>query len=113
MTGGPDAQETAKFIEMCDSFFDCLNVDNLREGVREKKDFKKPYEKKDDPRLEVSIAFLKWLFIFFGQWLRDEFMGYMNDWKESVEKRVGYTPQQKQQNLLSELTREGISITGT
>ena len=38
LTGVPDAQETAKFIEMCISFFDCLNVDNLCKG-----DFKKPY----------------------------------------------------------------------
>jgi len=36
-TGGPDAQETAKFIKMCDKFFDCLNVDNLNDGRREKK----------------------------------------------------------------------------
>ena len=52
LTGGPHAQETAKFIEMCDKFFDCLNVDNLDEGSREK-DFKKPYRKKDDFRLTV------------------------------------------------------------
>jgi len=36
----------------------------------------------------------------------------MNDWKESVKNRSGYTPQQKQHNLLSNLTQEGISITG-
>ena len=36
----------------------------------------------------------------------------MDNWKTSVEARVGYTAQQKQRNLLSELTMEGISITG-
>ena len=59
LTGGPDAQETAKFIEMFDKFFDCLNVDNLNEGNQEKKDFKKPYEKKDDIRLTVRITLFK------------------------------------------------------
>jgi len=36
----------------------------------------------------------------------------MDNWKTSVEARVGYTAQQKQHNLLSDLTMEGISITG-
>jgi len=36
----------------------------------------------------------------------------MDSWKASVEARVGYTAQQKQRNLLSDLTMEGISITG-
>ena len=56
---------------------------------------------------------ITYMYNFVGQWLRDEFMGYMNNWKESVNNREGYTPQQKQQNLLSDLTQEGISITGT
>ena len=46
------------------------------------------------------------------QWLREEFTSYMTTWKESVEARPGYTDQQKQRNLLSDLTLEGISITG-
>jgi len=37
----------------------------------------------------------------------------MKNWKESVQARQGYTDQQKQRNLLSDLTQEGISITGT
>jgi len=36
----------------------------------------------------------------------------MDTWKASVEAREGYTAQQKQRHLLSELTMEGISITG-
>ena len=36
----------------------------------------------------------------------------MKNWKESVEARQGYSDQQKQRNLLSDLTQEGISITG-
>ena len=36
----------------------------------------------------------------------------MNEWKKSVKTREGYTAKQAQCNLLSELTLEGISITG-
>ena len=56
---------------------------------------------------------IAYMYNFVGQWLRDEFMAYINNWKESVNNREGYTPQQQQQNLLSDLTQEGISITGT
>jgi len=54
LTGGPEAQATATFIDMCDKFFDCLNVDNCNEGKNSKKDFKKPYTEKDDFRLKVA-----------------------------------------------------------
>ena len=36
----------------------------------------------------------------------------MNEWKKSVETHEGYTAKQTQRNVLSELTLEGISITG-
>jgi len=36
----------------------------------------------------------------------------MNTWKASVEASEGYTAQNKQRHLLSELAMEGISITG-
>ena len=32
LTGGEGAQETAKFIEHMDKFFDCLNVSSFTEG---------------------------------------------------------------------------------
>lgn len=54
LTGGSDAHATAEFIEYIDKFFDCLNVDNLNEGTRVKKDFQKPYYEKDDHRLKVN-----------------------------------------------------------
>ena len=53
LTGGPNAQGTATFIDNCDKFFDCLNVDNCNEGIHSKKDFQRPYTKKDDFRLKV------------------------------------------------------------
>ncbi|XP_065883726.1 uncharacterized protein [Dysidea avara] len=96
LTGGEDARATADFIDYIDKFFDSLNVDNLNEGTRTRKKFQEPYYLKDDFRLK---------------WLSDDFTSYMNTWKTSVEAREGYTAQQKQRNLLSELTMEGIQIT--
>lgn len=29
LSGGPDVQETARFVLMIDKFFDCLNVSNF------------------------------------------------------------------------------------
>jgi len=57
LTGGSDARATAEFIEYIDKFFDCLNVDNLNEGTRAKKEFQKPYYNKDDPRLKVDFSY--------------------------------------------------------
>ena len=53
LTGGPGAEGTAKFIEMADNFFDCLNVDNLNEGKEKRKKFREPYTSADDKRLKV------------------------------------------------------------
>ena len=39
MTGGKDAQETAKFVGMLDKFFDCLNVNSFIKGKHSRKAF--------------------------------------------------------------------------
>lgn len=51
LTGGPAAEETAKFILIFDTFFDILNVTNFTNGTR----YKKPFLRhKEDARLKVS-----------------------------------------------------------
>jgi len=55
LRGGEEASETAKFVEMCDKWFDALNVHNYTHGIRARKDFQKPYTSVDDERLKVSI----------------------------------------------------------
>ena len=50
---GEEADETAKFVEMCDKWFDAMNVHNLYEGKHHKKDFQKPYESTNDDRLVI------------------------------------------------------------
>jgi len=52
LTGSEGAQETAKFIEYMDKFFDCLNVTSFSMGKRKRKPFQQPYRKKDDPKAE-------------------------------------------------------------
>ena len=54
LTGGPDATETVKFVDIFDKFFDCLNVSNFINGTRTRKAFCNPYRNSDDIRLKVS-----------------------------------------------------------
>ena len=53
--GGPDAQETGKFVLMIDKFFDCLNVRNKFEGKHKMKPFCEPYTSLEDERFNVSF----------------------------------------------------------
>ena len=55
-------------------FFACLNVHNQYEGNTKKKEYLKPYKKKDDARFT---------------WLENEFSPYLANWKESTESRPG------------------------
>lgn len=53
LTGGVDVEETAKFVEFFDKFFDCLNVGNLDSGLKARNPFKDPYRSGSDFRLKV------------------------------------------------------------
>ena len=46
------------------------------------------------------------------QWLKEDFLGYLNEWEESVEQRTGFTSSQKNMMLLSRETIEGLRTTG-
>ena len=54
LTGGDEAKETAKFIEMVDNFFDCMNVSSLSRRKLKRKPFVQPYRNSKDFRLAVS-----------------------------------------------------------
>ena len=49
-------EETAKFIDMIDKFFDSLNVTNISSGRKKRKPFQSPYRKLDDFRLKVCYT---------------------------------------------------------
>ena len=48
--GPPEAEGTAKYCEMVDGFFDCLNVRSTTEHQRKKKPFLAPYRDSQDGR---------------------------------------------------------------
>ena len=52
LTGGEEAKETARFIELTDKFFDCLNVTNCVSGKHNRKVFQDPF-RPNDFRLKV------------------------------------------------------------
>jgi len=52
--GGDDVQETARFIEMVDKLFDCMNVSFLSKGKHSRKPFLSTYQKSDDFRVKVN-----------------------------------------------------------
>lgn len=53
LTGGEGARETARFIEMMDRFFDCMNVNNFVSGKHKRKPFQYPYRSASDLRIKV------------------------------------------------------------
>ena len=57
LTGGEEARETARFIEMFDKFFDCLNVNNFNSGKHKRKVFQDPF-RPNDFRLKVRRGVL-------------------------------------------------------
>ena len=48
--GPPEAAATAKYCEMVDGFFDCLNVRSTTEHQRKRKPFLAPYSDPEDNR---------------------------------------------------------------
>ena len=46
------------------------------------------------------------------QWLKKNFLGYLDEWQRSVEQREGFTTAQKQMMCLSKETLTGLKITG-
>ena len=50
--GPPEAEGTAKYCEMVDGFFDCLNVRSTTEHQRKRKPFLAPYHDSQDSRYD-------------------------------------------------------------
>ena len=55
LTGGSRTAETARFIELVDAFFDCLNVGNYTDGKRHRKMFQQPFRTANDFRFKVLL----------------------------------------------------------
>ena len=93
---GEGVAETVKFIRHMNKFFDCLNTRNLHEGKNTRNDDLNPYTSKDDPRLE---------------YLLNDFLGYFDSWKVSVENRPGKFSKREIVGMqLSQQTIDGLKI---
>ena len=46
------------------------------------------------------------------QWLEKEFLGFLNEWEESVEGRVEIEKKERNKMLLSRETIEGLRMSG-
>ena len=93
---GPETHGTAQLCDIVNTFFDICNIRYKKEGSRNRKAEMMEIESKDDPRLA---------------WLKDEFLGYFEKWKDSIDKREGFTPKEKEKMFISHQTYEGLQIT--
>ena len=95
--GPSSAAGTAKFCEIADLFFDCLNVRNTKEASVKLKPFLKPYSSVNDERFE---------------WLSQQFINYFKQWKDSINFRLGkFSADDRSKMFISRQTYEGIQIT--
>lgn len=112
-TKGNEVEETVKFVRMIDKFFDCLNVNSFTQGKHKRKPFQEPYRSKDDFRIKVHMQLISLILkLMYFQWLKEEFLQYLQDWENSVEQRKRYTPKAKSRMLITKETRFGIYATG-
>ena len=91
-SGKEDVKGTIEFCEMINCFIDCTNVWSKNEHIRKKNQFNKPYTSQNDDRLT---------------WLKDVFLQYLENWKESTLSCDGnYSADERQRMFLSPQTYE-------
>ena len=89
--------ETVGFIRLINKWFDIVNVKNLQEAGRTRNPNLAPFRSDVDERLE---------------WLLTDFLNYFEEWKVSVENRVGdFRKKDQAQMQLSYQTLQGFIIT--
>ena len=97
--GGKEVKETAKFCDLIDSFFDCLNVRSPRNiDDRKRKPFLRPYCSVEDERFT---------------WITSVFLPYFKDWKSKVENRPDQgelTKTERDKMFIPRQSYEGIVI---
>ena len=78
-------------------FFDCLNARSQVESIKDHNEFYVPYTSKNDHRFD---------------WLKNDFLGYLRNWKFSVLNRPGeFTTSDSDKMFLSHQTYTGLLIT--
>ncbi|KAK7089540.1 uncharacterized protein [Littorina saxatilis] len=94
--GGLECQETATFVKLMDRFFDCLNTRHLHEAEHKRKPDLRPYTDANDERF---------------RFLQEDFLGYLFQWKASVENRPGFSRAEKAKMYLTYQTHRGLVMT--
>ena len=96
-SGSADDAEIAGLILKVDRLFDCCNFRNTKENKESIQPFLAKYESQNDERFN---------------WLKNEFLKYFEDWKESIANRPGnFTANAISKIFLSWQTYVGLKIT--
>ena len=88
-----------------------FRLPECHEHLRRLKPNIRPYTSKDDERFTVCYCGLV-VHITLSQWLEKDFLGYLQEWEESVNSRLDVSDTNKAKMLLSRETIEGLHITG-
>lgn len=84
-------QETAKFVQHMNDFFDCMNANRVYTQF----EFKSVYHVPNDRRLE---------------WLEKEFLQYFMDWRVWAMSQTDVTLKERKMYFISDQTWEGLQI---
>ena len=91
------AEETARFCEMINRFFDCLNVRSTSEHTRKRNYFLAPYSSADDERFD---------------WLQNTFLVYLQEWLTAIHQRTGnFSNDDRAKMFISHQTYHGLRMT--
>jgi hypothetical protein len=92
-----ETEETAKFCEMVNKFFDCLNVRSTTEHTKKRNESLAPYTSSEDSRFD---------------WLQKMFLSYLDEWYKRVQEREGaFTPDDRGKMFISQQTYKGMKVT--
>ena len=91
----PGSSETVKFIKKVNNFFDQLNGASVNHGERQANPNLNPYVDVNDKRFDELL----------------EFVNYLKEWRDEVEKKEGFSKAEKSKMMLSQQTLDGITMT--
>ena len=92
-----DTKETEKFVELFDKFLIALTSVAVLKEISAGNLIWNPTEvpQTKDSKYLLPSTFLSYTY-FFLQWLKDEFLGYLYEWRENVKNREGFSALEKQ-----------------
>ena len=93
---GPDCQKTSSYMLLTDRLFGCLNTRSLNEAEMRRKPDLAAYTDVNDPRFNFLLQ---------------DFLGYLEKWKQSVASRVGSYTVQRSRMFLSLQTYKDLYVT--